>query len=182
MQSATRLSGHRDLARPLRVLVLAMAPARPRQLPTSFFEKAYNLACLHADKFLPDAPVVSCPGAPPPGFEPGTLGLEVRCSIQLSYGGSVSVYVTPRAGFARARETRWLQPQASRRRESSRPWSASEPAPLCALSESRLTTAPTRQCQVLKQSSGEVCKSWGYEPSGARVGSDPQAASRTGAR
>ncbi len=65
MQGTTRLPGHGDLARPLRVLVLAVAPARARQLPTSFFEKTYNLACLHADKFLPESPVVSASGAAP---------------------------------------------------------------------------------------------------------------------
>ncbi len=29
--------------------------------------------------------------APPAGLEPATLGLEIRCSIRLSYGGKVLV-------------------------------------------------------------------------------------------
>ena len=38
-------------------------------------------------------------GAPPPGFEPGAFGLEVRCSIQLSYRGRTH-YVMPGVGQA----------------------------------------------------------------------------------
>src|SRR3954449_10048635 len=49
--------------------------------------------------------------APPAGFEPATCGLEVRCSIQLSYGGSVA-NATGHPSRARVRPTRLPRSEA----------------------------------------------------------------------
>ena len=52
----------------------------------------HGLAATGRLNWAPAVPALN--GARPPGLEPGTVGLEIRCSVQLSYGRMVGV-----AGF-----------------------------------------------------------------------------------